>query len=734
MRKISVRWLFLAAVSPALVGLGGLAFVAYQRDRANLQNDMMQTARAMGQAVDTEINGVRKFLQAFAAQEELQAGHIAAARREASTALAASNIADAIVLTDASGQQLFNTLLPAEAAPPRTNNIEHVQQVFTTGEPYVSGLMIGTVAKRPLITVDVPVSRNGRIVYDLNAVLLSSRLTRILQEQGLPADWYCAIFDRSGTIVARSHEPEEHVGKKVSPALLARLAEAMDGPYETQTAAGIPVAAAFARSQSTGYGVAIGVPRTLLLTRIRDDLAVAMAAVAALTLLSLLLVWRLGGALQQRREAQAVAEAERQRLYDILENLPVYVVLLTPDYHVAFANRVFRERFGDDQRRRCYESLFDRSEPCEHCETYSVLGGAAFHEWQWSGPDGRQYAVYDHRFADSGGDTLILEMGIDVTEQRAAARELVRLNRALRLVSECNSALVHATEEAALLDAVCQMVVSTGGYLMAWIGTAENDADKTVRPVAQSGYEEGYLDSIRVSWGDHELGQGPTGTAIRTGLPQVNQNILTNAKMAPWRQAALRRGYQSSIGLPLIAGGATLGALTIYAREAEAFHPDEVSLLEQLANDLAFGMAAMRAETARRLAQVGQWQSEERYRVVLENAPDAILVADPTGRFVYANQQAEHLLEYTAGTLVGVSLADIVPAAEVASVMAQFEELKLLGRKCTEVNFRRRGGSVVAVEVSAVRLPDGNYFGACRDISERRRVKAELDTAPPTIL
>jgi GAF domain-containing protein len=120
------------------------------------------------------------------------------------------------------------------------------------------------------------------------------------------------------------------------------------------------------------------------------------------------------------------------------------------------------------------------------------------------------------------------------------------------------------------------LCVDNGGYLMAWVGYAEEDQAKTVRPVAQAGYESGYLETINISWGNNPQGQGPTGTAIRTGTPHIIQNILTNASMAPWRQAALERGYQSSVSLPLICDAKILGALNIYACEADAFDPAEV--------------------------------------------------------------------------------------------------------------------------------------------------------------
>ena len=204
---------------------------------------------------------------------------------------------------------------------------------------------------------------------------------------------------------------------------------------------------------------------------------------------------------------------------------------------------------------------------------------------------------------DAGRPLRMIGIHTDISARKKADQEHHRLNRALRLLSECNLALVRNDDEARLLDDICRLIVNSGGYLMAWVGFAEHDAEKSVRPVAQFGCSTAYLKSIRVSWDDaEEFGRGPIGMAIRSGKPWINANLLTNPQMAPWRNAALQSGYRSSIALPLRGNDEMLGALSVYSAEADAFGRDEVGLLAELAANLGFGILALRTRHQREMA------------------------------------------------------------------------------------------------------------------------------------
>ena len=190
----------------------------------------------------------------------------------------------------------------------------------------------------------------------------------------------------------------------------------------------------------------------------------------------------------------------------------------------------------------------------------------------------------------------------DITQKKQDEETLRRTVRALATISRANEALVRAQSETELFHSTCEAIVEAGGYRAAWVGLAENDPDRTVRPVAHAGFDNGYLDSAMISWADNEHGRGPTGTAVRQNAPQINRDFADNPEVAPWREAALKRGYHSSIALPLRDNAHVAGALTIYAADPNAFGPEEVKLLSDLANDLSYGVMALRGRAAQEAA------------------------------------------------------------------------------------------------------------------------------------
>ena len=238
-------------------------------------------------------------------------------------------------------------------------------------------------------------------------------------------------------------------------------------------------------------------------------------------------------------------------------------------------------------------------------------------------------------------------------EREKAEEERRNLNRILRALSNAIQATIHAEDESTLLDAVCRIIVEDCGHPMVWMGFAEDDEDKTVRPVAHAGFEEGYLETIKITWSDTESGSGPTGTAIRTGTPDVCRNMLTESRMRPWREQAMKRGYASSVAVPLSVDGRMLGALTIYSKQPESFPDDEVKLLAELAGDLAYGITALRLRHAHRQSEKELGESRARLDLALRSAAMGAWHWDIIENRLYFDNQACNLLGIDPATFTG---------------------------------------------------------------------------------
>jgi PAS domain S-box-containing protein len=184
----------------------------------------------------------------------------------------------------------------------------------------------------------------------------------------------------------------------------------------------------------------------------------------------------------------------------------------------------------------------------------------------------------------------------DITDQRVAEASLARLNRSLRMMSACHESLIHATDEGQLIDQICHIAVDIGGYRMAWVGYARDDAERSITPMAWAGAESGYLTEIKLSWAEDDLiGRGPAGQSIRSGQVAISPDIARDQEGFYWQEAALSRDFRSVVCLPLRDGARTFGLLALYSAEVSQAGAEELKLLQELAADLAFGIRSIRS-------------------------------------------------------------------------------------------------------------------------------------------
>lgn len=330
----------------------------------------------------------------------------------------------------------------------------------------------------------------------------------------------------------------------------------------------------------------------------------------------------------------------------------------------------------------------------------------------------------------------------DTTEELQIANEelqdqrddLTRLNRILRALGDSDYAMMHAENENVYLNDVCKIIIEVCNHAMVWIGFAEEDENKSVRPVAQYGFDDGYIENLNITWADNERGRGPTGTAIRTGKPYSCSNMLTDPNFEPWREEATKRGYASSIVLPLITDNKTFGALSIYSREPDSFSEDEIKLLGELANDLAFGIKNLRLSAEKEKAEKELRESEQKLRTLFEILPIGISIINENRNIVYQNPALERILNISQEDIKNKSYEKrqyiksdgiIMHDEEIPSVRA-FDENKTIEN--VEIGIIKEDKSIIWTNVSATPLSfsDWKILITTVDITERKKMEQEL--------
>jgi PAS domain S-box-containing protein len=206
----------------------------------------------------------------------------------------------------------------------------------------------------------------------------------------------------------------------------------------------------------------------------------------------------------------------------------------------------------------------------------------------------------------------------DITDILLLDSRMRRLNRELTAIKECARAVIKARSEQELWDSICRIVCEIAEYRLTWVGLAEHNDSKDIRPVAWSGYNEEYVLSVRATWGDGERGTGPAGVSIKTGRTTFIQDVMNDDRYDLWRENALKNGYRSLIAIPLMDSGEAFGALMIYSDRADGFTAEEVELLEEMAGDLALGIITLRMRREREKAMDALKRVEARNRTLYD--------------------------------------------------------------------------------------------------------------------
>lgn len=461
------------------------------------------------------------------------------------------------------------------------------------------------------------------------------------------------------------------------------------------------------------------------------------------------------------KESEKAAIQARNEWEHTFEAVPDLMVILGVNYEIIRANKAAADKFGITPEKciglTCYEVIHGTDEPPSFCPHKRLL------------EDGNEHTE-EIREDNLGGDFLVsasplydfegklngsVHVARDINERKRKEKELQRLNKAYMALSNSSQAMMLAKDELEYLEDVCRIVVEDCGHSMVWVGYADEDEAKTVRPVAYSGFEEGYLETLNITWADIEHGKGPTGTAIRTGKPSACKNMQADPKFEPWRENAIKRGYASSLVLPLKMYGRVFGALTIYSTEPDSFSEDEVKLLTKLAENLAYGINVIRLRISREQAESELKEArdnleiqvkertlelEQAYeslkfannynRSLIEANLDPLVTIGPNGKITDVNYSTEQVTGYSRDEIIGTDFSDYFTEPEKArdGYKEVFREGWVFDYP---LEIKNKEGHVTPVlyNASVYRNEDGEVIGvfaAARDITEMKQAENEI--------
>jgi PAS domain S-box-containing protein len=339
-------------------------------------------------------------------------------------------------------------------------------------------------------------------------------------------------------------------------------------------------------------------------------------------------------------------------------------------------------------------------------------------------------------YSDDGEVMFIEGFITDVTNLEKVEKEVKHLNSILKAIRNVNQLIVKEKDRGELFKRACDILREIRDFKLVWIGLV-NENNFSIVPAASSGIEEGYLDSIKITWDDSPEGNGPSGMAIKTRKPYIMRNLVDDPTFKPWKAEAMKRGFSSSIAFPLMYGEKVYGSLAIYSEDVDAFNSEETSLLLELAEDIGFAIHNLDVESKQKEMEEELRASEEKYRTLFNNADDAILIIKDN-RFVDCNSKTLDIYGAKLGEIIGETPQALF-SPQNQDKKSRENVLKYINKalegspQVFEWKQRRKDGSLFYGEfkLNNLNLKGGNYLMAMvRDITERKlaedKIKASL--------
>jgi PAS domain S-box-containing protein len=745
--------LVFACALPILLGYFAFARDADQREAQHVAQDAQMIARALAAAVDRDLDNGETAARALASQPGLASGDLAAFHAAARRVLRPEFPAYAFVLSGADGRDLLDTRHPFGTLLPSNGNETDVRRVFERGEAVTSGLHRGNDSQPWVISIAVPVWREGQVAYALSVEQRPRRIAELLAGQQLPERWDAQVYDNHGRMVARSGQAVRGIGVPIPAELQAALARSPSGKAVLRRPGEEIFNAAYASTPSHGWTVTIGFPRHAARDLLGRAPGTTLAGIGVLLGISLLLAWGIGGSIARdvraltepaadlgrgqpllipplrTKEAATVARALRKVEGDLLQyrtRLEALVAVRTSElqrssallatvYATAPVGLAFLDRglriimlndylaavngvpAADHIGRTLPELLGERGMAIEAPYRRVLASGRPLIEVEDSGDSPAEPGVMRHWMCSYypvfGPESELVGINavvLDITE-RKAQEERNRDNEALF------RALFEGSADAHVLTALGAGFVSANQAAVALYGCADLDELLQLSPASVS--PEFQPDGRRSDQLAHEYMR----RAIDEGVCQFEWTHM--------------RRDGSLFHADVLLNGVDIGGKGIV-------HGTVRDITARVQTDAALRAAGQRLE-----------QSERMIRTVTDHLPALVGYWDAQLRCQFANRPYLNWLGRPASAVIGHTAAELMDEVQLAQVQSHLDGVLAGDAQFFERELTRKGSDRV-IHAWGSYIPDFDEAGQVRgfymlhaDITELKRTQSRLEEA-----
>jgi two-component sensor histidine kinase len=323
---------------PLIVFAVGIVFYNYAQDRSDANRRVLETVRSIRLVLDSEVQRMTGGLQVLALTNAIRGGDFQSFRRIATGFLDQYGKDGVVLVSDRQGRLLFSSVTEDTTSLPPRNNKEIVERVFATRSPQYSDLFLGAIKQRQAVTVEIPVLRDGDVIYDLSFSPPLDIFQTLVEKQRPDEQWTVSLLDSKGIVFARAPNPGDTLGKRATPSLYDEMFRKGEASLSTISLDGVALSGAYTRSRLTGWTVAAGVSESSLVAPLWRNIAITSLIGGVLLLTGLAFALRM-----------AAAIARGEMLHDLLIEELNHRVKNTLALMQAIAVQTFRSASRDER-------------------------------------------------------------------------------------------------------------------------------------------------------------------------------------------------------------------------------------------------------------------------------------------------------------------------------------------------------------------------------------------------